>query len=119
MISSPCARLALMFSLACICCSARADDAAARWEKIAPFFSVPKEYAGQYGDYRSPLIFDDKTSVKTPADWQRRRQEILADWQREIGTWPPLIDKPKIEYVETMPRENFTQHKVKVEITQG
>ena len=89
------------------------------WEKIAPFFSVPKEYAGQLGTFRSPLLFDDNTPVKTPADWQRRRREILAGWNHAMGEWPPLIDKPKIEYLQTTPRENFTQHKVLVEIAAG
>jgi hypothetical protein len=36
-----------------------------------------------------------------------------------MGTWPPLIDKPKIEYLQTVHRENFTQNKVRVEIAPG
>jgi len=34
-----------------------------------------------------------------------------------IGSWPPLIDRPKIEYLEQKHRDNFTQHRVSVEIT--
>src|SRR5256714_12487059 len=36
-----------------------------------------------------------------------------------IGAWPPVIEKPAIEYVETRRRENFTQHKVRVQTAPG
>jgi len=84
--------------------------------KIAPFFSPPAEYADDFGDYRSPLEFYDRRPVKDAADWQKRRQEILKTWHEIMGPWPPLLDKPKIEYVERERRENFTQHRVRVEI---
>lgn len=101
----------------CFHSCARGETPAETWENISPYFSVPKEYAGKFGPYRSPLIFDDNTPVKTPLDWRRRRMEILADWNREMGAWPPLIDQPKVEYLQTTRRENFTQHKVLVEIS--
>ena len=85
-------------------------------DAILPYFQPPKEFAGQFGNYRSPLRFDDGSPVKTVQDWPRRRQEILSYWHRELGPWPPLIDRPKIEYVSTSPRENFSQHKVLVQI---
>ncbi|MEJ2703013.1 MAG: hypothetical protein P8Z79_11290 [Sedimentisphaerales bacterium] len=88
-------------------------------EKIAPFFSPPAEFAGDFGTYESPLIFDDGTKVKTPADWPRRRREILKTWRGYLGDWPPLIDKPEIEYLAEEHRDNFTQHKVRVEIAPG
>jgi len=88
-------------------------------EKIAPFFRPPAEFAGDFGQYKSPLIFDDGTAVKTPADWLRRRQEILKTWHEMMGAWPPLIEKPKIEYLVKEHRENFTQHKVRVGIAPG
>lgn len=99
--------------------AARAADSSPTWEKIAPHFSPPKEFAGQYGNFRSPLLFDDGTPVKTAQDWQRRRAEILADWHKMMGAWPALIEKPKIEYLEKTHRENFTQHKMRVEIAPG
>jgi dienelactone hydrolase len=85
-------------------------------EKIASFFRPPAEYAGDFGPYKSPLIFNDGTAVKTPADWKRRRQEIVQTWHGLMGAWPPLIEKPKIEYLVKEHRENFTQDKVRVEI---
>ena len=56
-----------------------------KWEKIVPFFEPPKEWRGQYGDYRSPLIFKDGSKVETAADWARRRKEIREDWMSLMG----------------------------------
>ena len=86
------------------------------WETIAPSFNPPAQYAGKFGNYRSPLLFDDGKPVTTAADWQRRRKEILDYWHGLMGAWPPVIEKPKIEYLEQKRRENFTQHKVRVQI---
>jgi hypothetical protein len=86
------------------------------WKKIAPFFTPPPEFAGDFGNYRSPLRFDDGSPVKTPADWPKRRQEILKTWHTIMNPWPPLIAEPKIEYVEKSRRDNFTQHKVNIAI---
>jgi dienelactone hydrolase len=85
-------------------------------ESIAAAFGPTAEFAGDFGPYKSPLVFDDGTAVKTPVDWQRRRQEILKTWHGMMGAWPALIEKPKIEYVAKEHRESFTQHKVRVEI---
>jgi hypothetical protein len=84
--------------------------------QIAPFFSPPPELAKDFGKYRSPLKFYNGTLVKTQQDWQRRRNEILKTWHGIMGLWPPMIEKPKIEYLETKRRENFTQHRVRLEI---
>ncbi|MCL5279164.1 MAG: S9 family peptidase [Planctomycetes bacterium] len=88
-------------------------------ESIRPFFAPPAQFANDFGSYKSPLVCDDGTPVKTPADWQRRRAEILATWQGLLGTWPPLIEKPKVQYLEQQHRDTFTQHKVMVEIAPG
>jgi len=85
-------------------------------ESIRPFFLCPAQYANDFGSYRSPLKFRDGKTVETPADWQRRRAEILAEWRSLIGFWPPLIEKPRVQYLEQKQRDNFTQHKVSVEI---
>jgi dienelactone hydrolase len=84
--------------------------------QIAPFFSPPPELAQDYGKYRSPLRFYNGTPVKTQQDWQRRRNEILKTWHGIMGKWPPMIEKPKIEYLGQKRRENFTQHQVRLEI---
>jgi dienelactone hydrolase len=84
--------------------------------EILPFFKPPPELAGDFGKYRPVLKFYDGTDVKTPSDFKRRREEILNTWHGLMGDWPPLIKKPKIEYLAQEHRENFTQHKVQVEI---
>ena len=94
------------------------------WDEIAPYFKPPKEWRGKFGEYRSPLFFKDGSKVKTPADWARRRAEILKDWQGLLGHWPALITKPKVQVLEEKRRENFRQLKVRfkwtpVEFTTG
>ncbi|MCX5644733.1 MAG: prolyl oligopeptidase family serine peptidase [Phycisphaerae bacterium] len=88
-------------------------------ESLRPFFAPPTQYAHDLGSYRSLLVFNDGTPVTTAADWHKRRAEIFATWRNLIGTWPPLIEKPKVQYLEQQHRENFTQHKVLVEIAPG
>ncbi|SKA98388.1 hypothetical protein SAMN02745166_02746 [Prosthecobacter debontii] len=86
------------------------------WDSIAPIFTPPAEFAEQKGDYRSPLIFQDGHQVKTASEWPARRAEILQQWHVIMGEWPPLLEKPQLEVIETTPRENFTQHKIRLQI---
>jgi len=88
-------------------------------EMIAPYFKPPAQLAADFGAYRSPLLFDDGSKVKTAADWKRRREEILAYWHGKMGPWPPLIAKPAIETLSEERRETFTQKKVRFEIAPG
>jgi len=83
---------------------------------IESSFTPPPELVDDFGMYRSLLTFQDGTPVKTAADWQRRRREILAAWHSTIGSWPDLIEKPKIQYYEQTRRDNITQHRISVEI---
>jgi pimeloyl-ACP methyl ester carboxylesterase len=94
------------------------------WKQIAPLFSPPKEFAGDFGRFRTPFGFYNADMVRTAADWQRRRQEILTRWQSLLGKWPPVIEKPKVEIVKTSRRENFVQHQIRFqwlpnEMTEG
>ena len=84
--------------------------------QIASSFRPPPEFANDFGKYRSPLRFYNGTPVKTQQDWQKRRNEILNTWHGIMGHWPPMIEKPKIEYLKTKRRENFTQHRLRLEI---
>jgi len=77
------------------------------------------EFANDLGQYKSPLKFDDGRTVKSAADWAKRREEILRYWHKVMGPWPLLIQKPKIEYIARTNRENFTQHRVRIEIARG
>ncbi len=83
------------------------------WERIEPYFSPPKAWQHKFGNYSSPLVFADGTKVTTPDDWQRRRAEIFAEWEKLLGKWPQLITKPNVEILESERRENFTQHRIR------
>jgi len=83
------------------------------WEFIAKDFEPSKEFAGNYGDFRSPLKFYDGRKVENAKDWEKRRQEILAHWHKLMGKWPPLMTDQKLEIVSSEKRENFIEHKVR------
>ncbi len=86
----------------------------------APFTEVPAEFAGQLFPDKSPLVFKDGSVVRTAADWPRRRAEILADWHGIMGAWPAVIEKPRIEALETVSRgEGISQQRVCIEIAPG
>ena len=88
-------------------------------QKLAPFFAPPPEFARDFGDYRSPLKFSDGHTVQSAAEWPARRAEILKSWPGRLGAWPALLGKPRIDIRTTERRENFTQHKVRVDIGPG
>jgi dienelactone hydrolase len=87
--------------------------------KLAPHFKPTAEFATDFGSYRSPLKFDDGTLVKTAADWQKRRGEILKYWHGAMGEWPALIEKPKVEFGEKETADGVTRHKIKIETAPG
>jgi hypothetical protein len=59
------------------------------------------------------LVFDDGSPVRTAADWQRRRREILDAWHDLMGRWPPLITEPEVQILESERRENFQQLRIR------
>jgi pimeloyl-ACP methyl ester carboxylesterase len=85
------------------------------WSKMAPFFQPPEEFAHDLGGYRSPLVFDDGRPVRTPEEWQQRRQEIARFWQEAIGAWPALIERPSVEVLQTENREGLLQKKIRLQ----
>ena len=87
-----------------------ADESA--WPKIEKYFQPPAEFAKDFGPYRSPLTFNDGSEVKTAEDWAKRRKEIADLWQKRLGSWPPLLEKPKVEVLETKEKDGYTQKHV-------
>jgi hypothetical protein len=65
------------------------------------------------------LKFYDGTPVKNAEDWQKRRQEILKYWNDAMGPWPPLIEKPKVEYLEKEKQDGCTRNHVRLEVAPG
>lgn len=82
---------------------------------IAAYFSPPAEFKTDLGTYKSPLVFNDGTKVQSAAEWPKRRAEILADWNGIMGAWPAVIEKPKMEVLESKQRENFTQKRIRLQ----
>jgi len=86
-------------------------------QELEPYFEPPAEFAGKFGDYHSPLVFESGMRVMSAADWPARRQEILETWQRRLGAWPALVEKPKVTRLETTEREGITQYHVHVQVS--
>ena len=82
-------------------------------------FQPPPEFAGDLGSYRSPLTFRAGTPVKTPADWTRRRAELLREWHDFLGPGPPMLERPGYEIVSTTRRGDLTRQRVRLEIAPG
>jgi len=110
------AQCALVSFLAVSASSASPVEPSTSWTAIAPFFQPPAEFVGQFGAYRSPLLFADGSRVRSASDWPRRREEIRRQWMDLMGPWPPVIERPKLEFLAKSRRENFTQHRVRLEI---
>lgn len=86
---------------------------------LAPFFQPPAEFAGKLGVFRSPLLFNDGSTVKNAAEWPRRREEILREWNELMGPWPRILERPKIESLSETNREEFIQSRVRIAIGPG
>lgn len=82
------------------------------WEKISPYFSPPEKYRGKHGHYRSPLKFYNGDTVRTFREWQHRRKEILTQWNKMMGEWPPLLKDQRLKILDSVRRDGFTQYKV-------
>jgi hypothetical protein len=89
------------------------------WRTIAPFFQPPPDFAEKFGNYRSPLLLNDGSRVRSLADWPRRRKEILDTWHGLMGSWPAVLEKPKMEILSQTRRDNFRQYRVRLEIAPG
>lgn len=89
------------------------SDPDRNWEAIAPFFTPPVEFAGKFGSYRSPLLFEDRRVVRNAGEWTERRREILEHWHELLGAWPPVIEDPEVEILGAERREDFMQHEVR------
>lgn len=107
-----------ILSVASLCLGASVVQSAPP-EKLAPFFKPPADLAADFGTYRTPLKFDDGTPVRAADDWKKRRQEILTYWHGAMGAWPPVIEKPKVEFLGKEAKAGYTQHHIKIETAPG
>lgn len=86
-------------------------------EPIAKFFETPAKWQGEFGNYKSPLKLNDGTVVANAQQWSSRRAEILAEWQKLLGEWPPLITEPAVRVIESKQRDGFTQNRIQFDWT--
>lgn len=83
------------------------------WKKIQPYFSPPQEFAGKFGDFRSPLTFYDGRPVSKKSDWAKRSEEIRGRWHALMGAWPALMEDQELEILDSTHREDFTEYRVR------
>ena len=86
---------------------------------LVPYFSVPAVFVGLDDGRRSPLVRADGTRVTSAADWKLRRAEIRDTWFAHLGPWPPLIARPRLEVLGSVPRESFTEQRIRLEVAPG
>lgn len=90
-----------------------ADSSVKGWDDIKQHFTPPAEFTDDYGRYRSPLLRADGSLVSNAAQWQQRRAELLEQWTNLLGKWPPLIEEPEVEILETETRGTLKQHRIR------
>ena len=105
--------LPVTLHLTSVRCQAQLKSTTDTWDKISTYFSPPDAYEGNYGKYRSPLIFSNGDSVRSKAEWNERRKEILDFWHQQMGEWPDLLKDQELEIIDTLRRENFFQYRVR------
>ncbi len=86
---------------------------------LAPYFSVPKEWAQVDDGRKSPLLRADGSTVKSAAEWAVRRAEIRREWFALMGPWPELIAVPRLEVLGETRRENFIEQRIRIEVARG
>jgi dienelactone hydrolase len=86
-------------------------------ERLAPHYSPPEEFRGQFGAYRSPLVRSEGDEITTAAQWREREAELRALWHKRLGPWPELVERPTVKTLESTPREGYTEHRVQVQIS--
>ncbi|MFP4171560.1 MAG: alpha/beta hydrolase family protein [Candidatus Hydrogenedentota bacterium] len=116
-------RAILILTVAALFPFALGADAASRtkeeiWQEIEPLFD-PGAFEGEFGDYRSPLTFEDGSRVETPEEWEARRAEIREVWTDILGPWPDIIKDPEIEYLEETDEDDFVHHRIRFDHLPG
>lgn len=84
-----------------------------------PYFSPPVEYVGKTAPGPFLLNFSNGKEPRNAMEWKARRLEIRKTWMEIMGPWPEVLEKPRLDILETSRRENFTQHRIRLEIAPG
>ncbi|REJ95348.1 MAG: sialidase [Planctomycetota bacterium] len=83
-------------------------------EQLKPHFGVPDEYQGELGEFRSVMKFDDGSRVENADDWPRRREEIRKFWMNELGPWPELITRPRVEVLTEENKDGVIWKRIRI-----
>lgn len=83
------------------------------WQILQPHRSAPGSIVPDPTPWRSPLRFNDGREVESISGWQRRREEILSDWHRLMGKWPPLITEPELTILKSESLPAFRRDRVR------
>ncbi len=82
---------------------------------LVPWFQPPEQHAKPAARHRSPLLFEDGRPVRTPEDWARRKAEIRAHWHGLMGQWPPILERPKVERLDTQTIDGISVRRIRLE----
>lgn len=77
------------------------------WQTIQPWFTVPQQYEGDFGDYRSLMTLNSGQPVRTKQQWEQRREELKNEWTRLLGPWPELNTRPQVQVLSETQEESI------------
>ncbi len=89
------------------------------WKEISRYFSPPDVSMHETGDYRSPMVFYQGDTVRSPRQWEARREEILSSWMKKMGQWPELMTNQRFVFTDSLRREDFVQYTVEFDWIPG
>lgn len=79
---------------------------------LAKYFEPPTEWKNRYGDYKSPLQYDDESMVTNKKQWIAKQKSLRNWWMQKLGAWPPLITTPTLTIQQTNDQGDHLEHKV-------
>lgn len=91
-------------------------DADAR--RLEPHFRIPAALEGDFGNYRSPLVFENGTRVQTADEWRRRRAEIRSQWMDWMGAWPPVLPSPAWKVLSETQEDGYRRQRIEMQIAE-
>jgi dienelactone hydrolase len=99
--------------------AAAAQDRDETWRRIGGFFAPPPDLAKDFGVFRPVLQFEDGLPVRTAAEWQKRRADLVRKWHDLLGPWPRMLEKPFAQEQWRDSVEAFVRRRVELEIAPG
>lgn len=81
---------------------------------LISFFQPPERYRNDFGNYKSPLLTANSTSIDSAAGWNQRREELRREWHERLGPWPPLIAAPDSAVESTEVKGGIATSKIRI-----